>query len=207
MINIETKFEGPRGCGYRKRGGIYLVADGMLSECPQMPIEMSVCPCCSQGIKPARGFTWISPNPLIKTPCDLQCCRPWEDCPPSGKFIGRCGLLWIGEKFYATPDDFLREANTMGVSRRIPMVPRGFEAGKTWIMLGHRKGIQSGPDEFKPALIFMFRPEKVEYVLKETETEQDIERLVERGLTPVIVRKEGEQDQTVMEPTLALSVS
>lgn len=54
----------------------------------------------------------------------------------------RCGLLWIGEEFY-TPDRFVEEARTMGISRRIARVPREFKLGETWVMLGHRHAVRA----------------------------------------------------------------
>jgi hypothetical protein len=55
----------------------------------------------------------------------------------------KAGLLWIGEEFYKTPEDFNREAGEMGISRRITSIPRGYEIGKTWVFLAHRKTIET----------------------------------------------------------------
>lgn len=130
-----------RGCGFRKIGGLYFVGGGRPVFCDRLPIPLEVCPTCGHGIKQTRGYTWIDvdafvrgvhPDCLDDFPCPL-CMRPDS--------IGRAGLLWIGERFYKTPEDFIREANELGVSRRISAVPRGFKVGETWILLAHPKAI------------------------------------------------------------------
>jgi hypothetical protein len=76
------------------------------------------------------------------------------------------GLMWVGEKFYPTPDHFMNEAARMGISKRIPMVPKEFEMGKDWILLAHRKTIQSqyNPQEYIPGIFQAFRPTRIEYI-------------------------------------------
>jgi hypothetical protein len=60
-------------------------------------------------------------------------------CPLGGSIPpGRQGLLWTGEKFYASPADFRREAEMIGVSRKVSAIPRGFVLGQTWVYLAHR---------------------------------------------------------------------
>ena len=51
--------EQKRGCGYRKVGGLYMVGGGIGVPCDRLPYELTVCPCCSQGVKQSRGWTWI----------------------------------------------------------------------------------------------------------------------------------------------------
>lgn len=140
MPNIIRSVEGPRGCGYRKAGGMYLVQfDGQPFPCGRFPIPLTCCPTCGAGIKPARGFTWIDPRPFIAAnPCKaaLDDCAV---CPMSVLHdLQRVGLIWIGEQFYPTADAFRQEAQDMGISRRISRVPKGFKVGKTWVMLAHR---------------------------------------------------------------------
>jgi hypothetical protein len=50
----------------------------------------------------------------------------------------RYGLIWVGEAFYGNPQRFLDEAATMGISRRIAAVPRGFVLGEDYVLLAHR---------------------------------------------------------------------
>lgn len=66
-------------------------------------------------------------------------------CPLGGAIPpGRHGLLWIGEKFYKTPQDFQREAGLMGISRKVVAVPRSFVLGETAVYLGHRQAAFRG---------------------------------------------------------------
>lgn len=55
--------------------------------------------------------------------------------------MGKAGLMWVGEKFYKTPEVFVAEGVTMGFSKRIKAVPRGFKVGETYVLLAHPKAI------------------------------------------------------------------
>jgi hypothetical protein len=134
--------EAKRGCGYRKVGGLYLMDDGGGSPCCKMPIPLTVCPCCGGGIKQARGWTWVDAGKLFP---DTRCAAgPMASvtCPAANPAtMGKCGLIWIGESFYKRPVDFLNEAARMGISRRLPAIPRQFVAGETWVFFAHSKAI------------------------------------------------------------------
>lgn len=207
---IHDRTEGKRGCGYRKGGGIYLVSDGISSPCGKLPIKLDVCPCCSQGIKPSRGWTWVDADKLAGGKgCHLgviEC----EFCPLGGE-MGRAGLLWIGEKFYPTPGAFTAEAMKQGISRRLSQVPKDFKVGDTWVLVAHRKACDvrcalcgdspkalceqcGGTGSMKVAGIFhAFLPRAIEYVMKGTETPDELERLHKRGFTLVrVTRDDGE---------------
>jgi hypothetical protein len=195
-IEIQERIEGKRGCGYRKPGGIYLVGPPTGQSCCKLPFPLTVCPCCGAGIKPARSWTWInceeflvngdckyeySVENILQSPCPMK--KPQE--------LGQAGLLWIGEAFYKTPEEFLSEAKEQGISRRISTVPKGFEPGKTWVLLAHRKACVAdvdGEQDFGPGIFSVFKPSAIEYVTTGNETEDDLERLAKRGLTPVVVR-------------------
>lgn len=226
-MSARVSVEGARGCGFRKPGGYYLVAPSLSEPCPRLPLPLTVCPTCSCGIKPARGWTWITPEPLFPAEvhgspehnrgCPLGAPEPHQYAEPGHRCGERAGLIWIGEAFYATPEEFTDEAARMGVSRRIKAVPQGFEVGETWVFLAHRKAIRritdlkftevsllrNGDlgiggtvveDEFAPGVITLFRPTAVEYIVKpeEEEDEELHERLRKRGIEPVKVIREGE---------------
>jgi len=214
MANVRTSVEGRRGCGFRKGGGLYLVS-GFEHPffCGKLPLPCDVCPTCSQGLKPARGWTWVDPSKLAEgveclghdgTPRQVSHCHP---CPLGGT-VTKAGLVWIGEQFYPTPESFMAECRKVGFSRRITQVPRGFEVGKTWVLLGHRKagtrwrpelGKMFNPDHPEehqaqvPAIFTAFVPTSIEYVTKGDETEEELDHLEERGfeLVKVVPKEDG----------------
>lgn len=136
-------------CGYRHSGkdgvGIYLVEGPATTEpCPRLPFPLTVCPCCGHGIKFSRGYTWIDPTlwfdpelpPVTEWDHPTHQTRRCTLCNPAA--VGhRAGLLWVGEQHYPTAAHFAREANEMGISRRISAVPRDFVPGKTVVYLAH----------------------------------------------------------------------
>lgn len=227
---MEVLYESSRGCGFRKPGGLYLVARGIAEPCGKLPLRLDICPTCGTGIHPSRGWTWVSPGPLFRDrPCvgamdEEQACSgcPLADTGREHLPIGpRAGLLWIGAKFY-TPESWLEEAGRMGVSRRIPAVPRDFELGMTWVLVAHRTAIKEpcpsclppgqvpdpDPDcdacEGKsyiphPAIFHAFRPDAVQYVVKGDETDDEIEGLLKRGIEPVRVVPVGRQPALLQE--------
>lgn len=201
-MNIRVRHEGKRGCGWRAEGGLYLVSSGMGRYCGALPIELMVCPTCHSGIKPSRGWTWIDLSALAAV---RGCSREGGcgDCPIADAKIQKCGLLWIGEKYYKTPDHFSKEANRMGISRRISAVPREFVVGDTWVALAHRNAIESefklGEDPtFKPAIFHVFKPLRIEYIVKKNDSQAKLEDLEKRGITLVkVIRKEQAQEALV----------
>jgi hypothetical protein len=212
-MNIQTVFEGKRGCGYRKPGGLYLRTDGHGRYCGALPIELTVCPTCAQGIKPARGWTWINLAALVavrgcsKGSIDEDWTTGCGDCPIADAKIQDVGLIWIGEKFYPTPEDFNRESHTLGLSRRITAVPHGFKLGETWVSLAHRKAIPDGNDEqgkakFKAAIFHVFMPSRIEYVVKADDAEEKLEALEKRGITLVKVINPEPAQLALPEPEL-----
>ena len=156
LDGIPELTEGPRGCGTRKPGGLYLMSHPeALRPCGKLPHHLSTCPTCSAGVKHTRGWTWINPSELLKPKfgtCAID--RRGGGChgcplgdgpdPLTEEIIAgtKAGLLWIGKQFYPTPTDYMAEVRRMGFSRRINTVPRDFEVGKTWIFLAHVEGIR-----------------------------------------------------------------
>lgn len=199
---ITVRVESVRGCGYRKEGGIYMVGKAPSFSCGALPIPVHTCPTCGCGIKPARGFTWVNIR-LLAGALPVCTAEPSQHslCPlgliMDGGQLDRCGLLWVGSKFYKNPEDILREAqeDNRGFSRRIPAVPNDFIVGKHWIALGHREAIVSpfkwGEEpEYTPGIFSIFKPTAIEYICTGEESEEEIDRLLERGLTPIAVRKD-----------------
>jgi len=223
MTDIQVRYDRVRGCGWR-RPGLYLRSDGLAAPCGALPIPLSRCPCCGNGIKPTRGWTWIDVGGVL-APAVAMCKGPpatnpdrFGNPPICGwcavrRISGRHGLLWVGGKFYPRPADFTREAIEQGVSRRIAQVPKDLVLGETWVFLAHREAIPpkvtealpDGPDllaKWTPGIFHVFRPSAIEYVVKGTETEDELERLVKRGITPVRVERVAEEPELLASEVL-----
>ena len=186
--------EAIRGCGYRKVGGLYLVGGPGGFSCDRLPIALTVCPCCGEGIKPTLGWTWVFPYNLLKGEHSPCFCEP--NCPICypAKMGRRAGLTWIGTQFY-TPASFANEALTLGASQRLSAVPRGLVLGKTWVLVGHRQAaLCPNPgivfkNEPCPGIFYAFLPKRLEMIVTESQAE-DVEamaKLERRGISPVIV--------------------
>lgn len=208
--------EARRGCGYRKVGGLYLVGPKFGIGCGRLPHELHVCPTCQSGIKQTRGWIWVSPAILRSTdPCNntpVACAV----CPLSNPAVmgERVGLLWVGGKFYPEPEDYMREARELGVSRRIRAVPRGFKVGEHWVLIAHPRAVKRLPrtDEERAELaeinqahikddepteafiarkgiIAVFKPTAVEQIVTESQAGDTaaMDELRKKGITPVAV--------------------
>ena len=216
---MRTSVEAKRGCGFRKPGGLYLVSDGVGIGCGLLPTPLDVCPTCGAGIKPTRGWQWVSPDDILPHHVDVDI-NPHRGCPLNspGQLGERAGLLWIGEEFYPTPEAWIAEGRDMGFSRRIKTFPVGFQPGVSWVLSAHRKAVMKGygitlngeytvrsqgdlialgqnPDDYSvvwgPGIFHVWRPDRVEYVVKGTETEEELAALEQRGIEPVkVVPKE-----------------
>jgi len=205
---------------------MYLVSAGVSAPCGKLPLPLLICPCCGHGVKYSRGYTWVDATKLFaKQPCKYAAGlnkdiypqlrdHCYNKCPIQKEEIGRCGLIWIGKKFYKTPDDWLKESQLQGVSRKLKTIPHGFEIGKTWILTAHLEAIKEKVDcteckehlyvdskkctgckgkryvdEYTPAIFQAFLPTEIQYVVKGDETDEEIETLEKRGLTPVKIEK------------------
>lgn len=197
-IHIQTVVEKQRGCGFKKPGGLYLIGGASSSSCCRLPFPLTVCSCCGQGVKFSRGFTWINTdlfNAHAMNTCELK----ETNCIMTLRNL-RIGLMWVGESFYKTPQHFINEAWHLGISKRISQLPKDCEPGKTWIALAHRKCITefSAGAEFKmvPGVFMIFKLTAVQYVVNGKETEQELQKLQDKGIDLIRVKREGQQ-QTI----------
>lgn len=199
--------EQARGCGYRKVGGLYLVGGGVGMTCDRLPYEIVNCPVCGGGLKFSRGFTWLD---WVKYAGEhIECRCPKKDtinaCPVCWpiRYEQPYGLLWIGEKFYS-PTNFIKEALQMGVSRRIPAIPKNLKLGETWILCAHKHIIpfknEKNEDDFKPAVFYVFRPTAVELLIWERgATPEKLEELTKKGITPIVI-PDGDKEHDPATP-------
>jgi hypothetical protein len=183
-----------RGCGYLQAGGLYLMSGKLGAPCDRLYFPIPVCPVCGETIRFSRGIQKINALKLFgehknckdeTKPCPV--CQPQEE----GTF-----LMWVGDKYY-TPEEFVEEAKTLGVSKRINYVPKEFEVGKSWLVLAHQKAILSqdkeGPKQ-KPGIITAIRPTKLVKVLKENQATPDqVAELEEQGID-VMPIPDGDED-------------
>lgn len=139
-----------------------------------------------------------------------------QKCRKSPGTCGRCGtVIAVGQpyKYWAfmvggrggpkhircgkpecapRPQDWTDEAASQGVSWRISQIPRGFEPGKTLVLVAHRKHRQELDGKtWVPAVFHAFVAQRLEYVVRGDETESQLARLVQRGAEPVVMKREG----------------
>lgn len=113
------------------------------------------------------------------------------------------GLIWVGKKYYATPEAFILEGHKMGISRKIPAVPNDFIVGETWVVLAMRdlptgRIVVTEDDDLEPETenqaFMMFKPDRIEYIVTGKETEKQLKQKVKQGLTLVrVIKDEGPQ--------------
>lgn len=207
--------EEERGCGFRKVGGLYLEGEYLSLPCDRLPLALETCPVCGGGIKVGRGFTEINPLRLwgIHTPCS-DSHRPCIVCDPGED---PAYIMLVGEGYYKSPGDFAQEAKLMGISKRIPFVPKNMIVGKTVVYLAHHKAVEvreapalqynmgeipdwTGPPRLLDAetvkkatgIFSAFIPQRIVQIVKESALngpagEKLREDLAKRGITPVPV--------------------
>jgi hypothetical protein len=217
--------EAMRGCGYRKAGGIYLVADGPGVRCDRIPVPLADCPTCGEGVKQTRGFAWVPATLVDKLgkPCEERgdlcptcvICHPvlMLEAEPKGQF----GLIWIGEQFYPSVDDWYKEARSQGVSRRIPAIPKGFVTGKTWVLLAHPKAVmvtkkdvdrgellKADEVEYVPGIFQVIRPNRIEVVVTPSmKKEEWVEDLVKKHDVTLVEVPENDPDHAPDAPKVS----
>lgn len=218
--------EAMRGCGYRQVDGLYLRCDGAAFGCDRIPVPLHACPICGGGVRQARAHRWLDPaffgehhirGALVEQHSEtsasyelLPCPDPALDpvCHPRAPML----LMWVGSRHY-TPHTFRMEAADLGVSKRIPAVPKGMKFGETWVLLAHPEAIDPCPtckgsglgaeihevDEASkcetcdgkgkaPGVFFAFCPTRVELVLRQSDaTPERIAEETKRGVTVVAV--------------------
>jgi len=217
---IQIRKDYRRGCGFRKVGNYYLISGVISAQCGKLPIPLlGACPCCGRvyyDLKRSRAATWIpepwriwadmecKPEPDAEfVPCDHPNETGGTRCAlANGKDIGPAGLIWIGEKFYRTPEAWVAETRrtgpsgeAMGVSRAIPPhFAEKMTLGQTWILVAHANVLLEEPEFGKPenrgpAIFQVFKPTAVEVVVTPETSDSYIDQLVKKGFTPIIVER------------------
>ena len=117
----------------------------------------------------------------------------------SGGFSVPCGRLPIPLETCPTCSAGIKPAR--GISRRISQVPRDFNLLTTWVWLAHRRAIPHAQGPSTAGVFRAFKPERVEYVLKGDETDEQIDDLLSRGLSPVKVIRDVDHTPLFNEPS------
>lgn len=199
-MNIKTSLEAPRGCGFREKGGFYFRTDGPGFPCGMMPLIFKECDCCGYIPQKVRGFTWINTSYLkgLQYTCRSKICLA---CGLKKIFEEKkVALDWIGKRAYPTTNSFSKEADSRGISRRLPakigkdgklnIGLSGFNVGTHWIALAHENAIRiegTKVIEQGPGIIRIYKPEKIEYVVKDNDTPDKLENLASQGIELVNV--------------------
>lgn len=97
MERISESGSGARGCGSRKKGGVYLCTK--LSPFGSPLEDFLVDP-----VQPFAGEPFRAPI-LVQDPKEPDVVH---------------AVIWVGTQFYASPVDFIEEARRKGASRRVP---------------------------------------------------------------------------------------
>jgi hypothetical protein len=179
---------------------MYLVGSGMAMSCGKLPFPIHTCAHCGEGIKVTRALKMMDASALLQTmkPCRNPKC---QNCPLAGSYeraserLGKVGLIGVGEKYY-TPHEFSMEATRMGISKRIPQIPKALKLGETWVFLAHKSAcLNEDPDADTffsegPGVFYVFKPSGIEYLADGTDDPKKIERLVKKGIKIVKVPKD-----------------
>lgn len=214
-FSIETRYDRPRGCGYRRPGGLYFLGAGETVECQKLPAPVIECRCCGHEVSQTRGIQKIKPAML------------WGDLSCGGRWCAQCKinrpdayLMWVGDKFY-TPAQFIAEANTYGeISKRIagrdgrPMLPSGFVVGESAVLLAHPSAIvrfrnngkgKLEPDH-QPGVFMAFVPTRIEYVVRGDESDEHLQSIADHGVTLVrVVRCDANGEPMVEQAELEMA--
>lgn len=180
-----------RGCGFRYPG-LYLFGTGIAISCDRLPLKIPVCPCCGETIRPLRSVRIFNPLKMFGKHKDLvdevgdetgcTCNTGCPACYPPEK----AGLMWIGERYYPTPKDFIREAIQAGVSKRVPTVPKDISPGD-WVFLAHPNANVMDIDH-PERIVYAFMVQEIQQVLTASQASDPkfIAKVRERGYIPVI---------------------
>ena len=158
-----------RGCGYRKVGGMYFAAaPGKGFRCDQLPFVLTECHCCGFTPRVKRGYSYLT-SKYFQPHEDCRCNSKCPICKPEQYEGERFLVMRISSRYYKTPEEYIEEAGTSGVSLRTSSLPKNLELGKTWILLSHAKAGTTTNDEGEeipcPAIFFVFRPEAIEKLI------------------------------------------
>lgn len=182
-----------RGCGYRIVGGTYIVGSAFFRDCDRLPYPLNYCPTCGAGIKFSRNFQWIDAVSMFGIHEDCRCIKEYGECHMCAPVQDvSYGIMWVGEASYS-PESFMLEAKQMGISKRIPFIPKELKIGKTVILLAHKNAVEvsnvvDGKLEFGPGIFCVFQPTAIERLYWQSELTDDVAAdCYKQGVTPISI--------------------
>jgi len=185
--------EEERGCGYRQVNSLYLVGEGLTIVCDRLPLVITPCPTCGEIIRFSRGIQKVKPFNLWGNHKSCQCDLCCPICKPGIFQYINYYLMFVGNDY--TPESFVKEAHYMGVSKKIPFIPNGFDLNKSFILLARKNMIDkdsgyhpTGKGRKVDAVFYGFRPIRIEFLISDEDaTPEKLADLKEQGITPVII--------------------
>lgn len=188
---------GARKCGNYQAGKLYLEGGGIAYQCDRLPLSFEKCSCCGQVINFSQG---------IQGPIDYQKLFPYEEhhkwcndrkngidylCNPHLDHFKELifFMMYVGSDY--TCEEFVEEAQKMGVSKTIPFLPKDFVMGKSVVLLAkknmvpvERGKMPSGRPLMTDAIFYAFVPKRlVKYVLEDEYSDEMKEDYKKQGIT------------------------
>lgn len=145
-----------RRAGFRRVGGLYLMAKEIYFTCPRLPQPLKKCPHCGEGPNISRNMTSITPKKYFS---DNELFDPSTECPICNPPEGKHYIMCVGKHFYPTTASFMIEAQQLGVSKRVPFLGE-IVFNKTVIYLAHERASVQGW-----GLFAYFIPTHAEYLV------------------------------------------
>lgn len=221
--------------------------EGMHVDCDALPLELKPCDCCEYEIHQARSLVPYHAGYLAsllhghkckdKFPCplcyfanqyhgdkdELRRIKLWNSQHPNPKeqkpliqVPENFFVMWVSKQFY-TPQSFVKEAQTQGISKRIAAnsLPVDFVVGRDWVFLAHGEvpfakftegfgeavvapdgDVCEGPKPVtvihKPAIFYAFKPKRLELVLYKGTPDDVIRKYEDAGYYVVLLEKTPE---------------
>lgn len=175
---VRARRERLRGCGWREVNKLYLTGEPDPALCKRLP-----------GATTAPFSLGVQWRPLGEIAAGGTPCAGGEACAGCILSAGRAHelsmLMWVGAENYS-PEEFVAEAERMGISKKIPGVPADFRPGQL-VLLAHRRAMP--PEQGGGAGIFYaFRAARIEMLVEEARVEEDwVSDLRARGVQILVV--------------------
>ena len=182
IMRIEKK---PRGCGLRKKGGLYMFFSmENVRVCTSLPLPLpGRCPVCGEEIEFFRSVKVIDPRKFFKE-VEHKCGPSCPVCNPPEKGA----VIWVGKQFYSV-SSFMAEAMSMGISKRISTIPKGLKPGDVVYFL-HKEAIAPTPEDNKahPGVFLAARLSAFHKIIDDEKAQDQnlMKEMEDQGITPVI---------------------